>query len=199
MLSTAQRRAEELGVDNVRFKQIDAEVDRRRRRSMDGVLCRWGFMFLADAELALRETRRVLRPGGRLALAAWTGPRTTRGARAVARAGARAGWSSRRRPACPASSPGRDEGVVPSARRRGLRRARGRGARLHDPLASSRTGGTAQSEMSGARCAASPPAPTPRSPRPGRRVRAAAAEVRRSRTARCASPRAPGWRRGRLD
>jgi SAM-dependent methyltransferase len=75
MLSAAQRRAEALGLDNVRFRQIDAEqpldLD---AASVDGVLCRWGYMLMADPEAALRETRRVLRSGGRLALAAWTGP-----------------------------------------------------------------------------------------------------------------------------
>jgi SAM-dependent methyltransferase len=75
MLSVAQRRARELGLDNVRFKQIDAEtsidID---AASIDGVLCRWGYMLMADPETALRETRRVLKHGGRLALAAWAGP-----------------------------------------------------------------------------------------------------------------------------
>jgi SAM-dependent methyltransferase len=73
MLSGAQRRAEALGVRNVRFKQIDAQrpVD-LEAASIDGVLGRWLFMLMRDPEAGLRETRRILRPGGRLALAAWT-------------------------------------------------------------------------------------------------------------------------------
>jgi SAM-dependent methyltransferase len=74
MLSAAQRRAEALGIDNVRFRQIDAEAIDQPAASVDVVLCRWGYMLMADGEAALRDTRRVLRPGGRLALAAWTGP-----------------------------------------------------------------------------------------------------------------------------
>jgi SAM-dependent methyltransferase len=74
MLQVAQRRAEELGVRNVRFKQIDADTSIDvEAASIDGVLCRWGYMLMADPENALRETRRVLRPGGRVALAAWAG------------------------------------------------------------------------------------------------------------------------------
>jgi len=75
MLMVAQRRAEQLGLGNVRFKQIDAEssID-IEAASIDSVLCRWGYMLMADSETALRETRRVLKPGGRLALAAWRGP-----------------------------------------------------------------------------------------------------------------------------
>ena len=72
MLTAAQRRAQQLGVRNVRFRQIDASqsID-VEAASIDGVLCRWGYMLMDDAETALRETRRILRPGGRLALAAW--------------------------------------------------------------------------------------------------------------------------------
>ncbi|MGH2950112.1 MAG: class I SAM-dependent methyltransferase [Solirubrobacteraceae bacterium] len=73
MLSAAQRRAEALGLRNVRFRQIDAEAIDQPAASLDGVLCRWGYMLLADPDAALLQTRRVLRPGGRLALAAWTG------------------------------------------------------------------------------------------------------------------------------
>jgi SAM-dependent methyltransferase len=74
MLSAAQRRAEALGITNVRFKQIDASqpID-IEAASIDVVLCRWGYMLMDDPENALQETRRILRPGGRVALAAWTG------------------------------------------------------------------------------------------------------------------------------
>jgi ubiquinone/menaquinone biosynthesis C-methylase UbiE len=73
MLTAAQRRAEALGLRNVRFRQIDATqpID-LAAASVDGILCRWGYMLMDAPEAALRESRRVLKPGGRLALAAWT-------------------------------------------------------------------------------------------------------------------------------
>jgi SAM-dependent methyltransferase len=75
MLSAAQRLAEARGAANVRFKQIDAELPLDvEAASLDGVLSRWGYHLLANPGSALGETRRVLRPGGRVALAAWTGP-----------------------------------------------------------------------------------------------------------------------------
>jgi SAM-dependent methyltransferase len=74
MITSAQARAERLGITNVRFRQIDAESVDQPAASLDGVLCRWGYMLMADSEAALRETRRILRPGARVALAAWTSP-----------------------------------------------------------------------------------------------------------------------------
>jgi ubiquinone/menaquinone biosynthesis C-methylase UbiE len=72
MLSAAQRRAKG---KNVRFRQIDLStpID-QAAASIDGVLCRWGYMLLEDPESALRDTRRILKQDGKLALAAWTGP-----------------------------------------------------------------------------------------------------------------------------
>jgi ubiquinone/menaquinone biosynthesis C-methylase UbiE len=75
MLAAAQRRAEARRITNVRFRQMDLNVPLDQpAASLDGVLCRWGYMLLDDPEAALKETRRVLKPDAKVALAAWTGP-----------------------------------------------------------------------------------------------------------------------------
>jgi SAM-dependent methyltransferase len=74
MVAAATDRAERLGVANIEVKAMEAEWIDLSAASVDGVVCRWGYMLLADPEAALRETRRVLKPGGRVALAAWTAP-----------------------------------------------------------------------------------------------------------------------------
>jgi SAM-dependent methyltransferase len=71
MLDGARARAAELGLDNVEFKPIDAEWIDLALADVDAVLCRWGLMLMADPGAAMRECRRVLKPGGRLALAVW--------------------------------------------------------------------------------------------------------------------------------
>ena len=53
---------------------MDAEQIELSADSVDGVLCRFGYMLLTDPAAALAQTRRVLRPGGRLALAVWGAP-----------------------------------------------------------------------------------------------------------------------------
>jgi len=74
MLDGARRRGGELGIENVDYRVIDAERLDLDDDSVDGVLCRYGYMLMVDRAAALRETRRVLRPGGRLALAVWGPP-----------------------------------------------------------------------------------------------------------------------------
>jgi SAM-dependent methyltransferase len=74
MLEAAHRRGAELAVANVDYRLIDAERIELEDDSVDGVLCRFGYMLMADPEAALAESRRVLRPGGRLALAVWGAP-----------------------------------------------------------------------------------------------------------------------------
>jgi SAM-dependent methyltransferase len=71
MLDGARARAAELGLTNVEFQTWNAEWIDLPVASVDAVLCRWGYMLMADPLAALLETRRVLRPGGRLALAVW--------------------------------------------------------------------------------------------------------------------------------
>jgi SAM-dependent methyltransferase len=71
MIEVAQARAKEVGATNVEIRPMEAEWIDLPTASVDAVICRWGYMLLADPETALRETRRVLRPGGRVALAAW--------------------------------------------------------------------------------------------------------------------------------
>ncbi|HET9094823.1 MAG TPA: methyltransferase domain-containing protein [Solirubrobacteraceae bacterium] len=74
MLDIARERAAEQGITNVEFKQLQLEWIDLPTASVDVVLCRWGVMLIIDPATALRECRRVLRPGGRIALAVWDRP-----------------------------------------------------------------------------------------------------------------------------
>jgi SAM-dependent methyltransferase len=74
MIEIARERAQAEGIENVDFRVLDAEWIDVAAASVDAVLSRWGLMFPLDPEAAFRECRRVLRPGGRIALAAWDDP-----------------------------------------------------------------------------------------------------------------------------
>ena len=74
MVESARRRAHELGLDNVEFVVADASALPFPDASFDGALCRFGVMLVPDCDRAARELGRVVRPGGRIAVAVWAEP-----------------------------------------------------------------------------------------------------------------------------
>jgi ubiquinone/menaquinone biosynthesis C-methylase UbiE len=66
MVEAAKRVADELEITNAEFRVLDAERLELEDASVDGVICRFGYMLMGDPGRALRETRRVIRDGGRL-------------------------------------------------------------------------------------------------------------------------------------
>jgi SAM-dependent methyltransferase len=62
------------GVANVTFTAMPAEALALPDAEFDVALCQFGLMFVASPLTALREMRRVLRPGGKLGVAVWSVP-----------------------------------------------------------------------------------------------------------------------------
>ena len=79
---------------------INAEWIDMTVASVDIVLCRWGYMLMADPSAALVETRRVLSAGGRMAFAVWDALSKSMGVAAGRRAD-RARADRSRRPGAP--------------------------------------------------------------------------------------------------
>ena len=69
MAEAARRHSE--GLDNVGVQVVDAQAMELESESFDGVVSRYSYMLMPDPAAGLAETRRVLRPGGRLAFAVW--------------------------------------------------------------------------------------------------------------------------------
>jgi SAM-dependent methyltransferase len=71
LLQIAEDRARQRGLDNFSISQADAQSLPFPNESFDLITCRFGVMFFADCDRALREVHRVLRPGGRACFVAW--------------------------------------------------------------------------------------------------------------------------------
>jgi SAM-dependent methyltransferase len=74
MTAIAAGRAAALGIANVGTCELDLEEIAQPDEAFDVVLCREGLMFATDPARAADEIARVMRPGGRVAIAVW-GPR----------------------------------------------------------------------------------------------------------------------------
>ena len=72
MVQAADERIARLGMSScAETRVLDAQELALDDGAFDLVLCRFGYMLMADPSRALSESARVLRPGGRLVLAVW--------------------------------------------------------------------------------------------------------------------------------
>lgn len=74
MLAAARRKAGRLGRSNVEFRTGDVTTLPFPSGSFDAVTSRFCLMFLPEIPKAVAEIARVLKPGGYLAAAVWSGP-----------------------------------------------------------------------------------------------------------------------------
>jgi SAM-dependent methyltransferase len=71
MVERATQRAMDLGVANITYARMDGEQLDAPAGSFDVAYCALGLMYMPDPEQAMREIHRLLKPGGRVAIAVW--------------------------------------------------------------------------------------------------------------------------------
>lgn len=74
MMAVARRKAPTIEWRDGRAEALPFEAN-----SFDAVVCQFGLMFFKDRQTAIQEMMRVLRPGGRLAVAVWDSIENTPG------------------------------------------------------------------------------------------------------------------------
>jgi len=72
MVAIARRVAHTRGLTNVDFRTMDCGDLKLPNDDFDAVISSFGFQIFTDAEAAAREARRVVRPGGRIAVSVWS-------------------------------------------------------------------------------------------------------------------------------
>ncbi|MBS1680275.1 MAG: methyltransferase domain-containing protein [Bacteroidetes bacterium] len=71
MLAIARENAAARGLKNIETKVCDVCELPFADQTFDAISCRFGFMFFPDMQLAANEMHRVLKPGGKIAVAVW--------------------------------------------------------------------------------------------------------------------------------
>jgi SAM-dependent methyltransferase len=102
MITVARRLAGEQGITNAVFEQADAQIHPFTRASFDVAISRTGTMFFANPARAFANIASAVRPGGRLVLLVWQGPKTNEWIRELTGAMA----AGRDLPAPPTGAPG---------------------------------------------------------------------------------------------
>ncbi len=74
MLAIARERVAALGLQNVQFRELDAERLDLLQERFDAALCRWGLMYLPHLVPALDGVRQRLLPSGRFVATVWPSP-----------------------------------------------------------------------------------------------------------------------------
>ncbi len=74
MLEIARENAASRDIKNIETKACDVCELPFADNTFDAISCRFGFMFFPDVLLAAKEMVRVLKPGGRIAVAVWNVP-----------------------------------------------------------------------------------------------------------------------------
>lgn len=74
IVELARQVACERGLKQIETRAMDGEKLNLTEASFDAVMCRFGLMYMPHPVTALREWRRALRPGGRIAVAVFSTP-----------------------------------------------------------------------------------------------------------------------------
>ena len=69
MIALGRERAAQLGLQNIDFREMDAEALDLLENGFEIALCRFGLMYLPDPQAALERMHKLLVPGGRLVAA----------------------------------------------------------------------------------------------------------------------------------
>jgi ubiquinone/menaquinone biosynthesis C-methylase UbiE len=71
LIALARQKAAAESLTNVEFRHADFDQAYFRNASFDAVVCVFGLFFFPDMRATVQKMRRLLRPGGRLAITTW--------------------------------------------------------------------------------------------------------------------------------